>query len=74
MSGFVYELRVQGDVSDRLPETLTHARVRVQSVVRAGVPDQAALHGLLAWIDTLGVELVDVRPARSPARRSGGKR
>lgn len=71
MSGIVYEVRVQGDVTDRLPEILTDAPVRVQSVVRAAVPDQAALHGLLAWIDTLGLELLGVRPARSVARSSG---
>jgi hypothetical protein len=26
-----------------------------------GVADQAALHGVLAWIETLGLELLEVR-------------
>ena len=62
MSGMVYEVRVKGDVSERVAGVVRGAHVTTQSIVRAAVPDQAALHGLLARIDSLGLELLDVRP------------
>ena len=66
MPGTVYEVRVQGDVSQRVEELFDGASVTTESVVRAPVPDQAALHGLLAWIDHLGLDLIDVRPSTRP--------
>jgi hypothetical protein len=66
MPGTVYEVRVEGDVSQRVEELFDGASVTTESVVRAPVPDQAALHGLLAWIDHLGLDLIDVRPSTRP--------
>ena len=63
MVGTLYELRVKGDVTGRIEEFVDGADVTTESVVRAYLPDQAALHGLLAWMESLGLELVDVRPA-----------
>ena len=34
---------------------------RVQMVLVGPLPDQAALHGVLAWIEALGLELLEVR-------------
>jgi hypothetical protein len=59
-----YEIRVQG----RLGETLLgafptlHARAEGAETVLAGeLPDQSALHGVLAQIEALGLELLELR-------------
>jgi hypothetical protein len=70
MAGTVYEFRVKGDVPDQLDELFDGASVTTETVVRAVIPDQAALHGLIEWIDGLGFELIDVRSA---GRRTGGR-
>jgi hypothetical protein len=69
MADTVYEVRVRGDVRDQLEELFEGASVSTESVVRAVLPDQAALHGLLEWIDRHGFELLDVR---EPQRRGRG--
>ena len=63
-----YEIRVSG----RLGETLLaafpglHARADGDDTVLAGaLPDQAALYGVLAQVEALGLELIEVRRARS---------
>jgi hypothetical protein len=62
--GASYEIRVRGRVTDSL---LPHfeglnARVEpVETVLFGKVQDQAALHGLLERIESLGLELVEVR-------------
>ena len=39
-----------------------HAQARGSQTVLVGpLPDQAALHGVLAWIGALGLELLEVR-------------
>jgi hypothetical protein len=65
-----YEFLVRGLLSDRLlsafPEM--HARIRDHETLLTGqVPDQSALHGLLARIEALGLELLEVRRARPRA-------
>lgn len=59
-----YEIRVRGLLSDTLlgafPELHARRRNRVTSLV-GELPDQAALHGVLARVEALGLELVDVR-------------
>jgi hypothetical protein len=69
MPGTVYEVRVKGDVCERVEELFNGASVTTESVVRAALPDQAALHGLLAWIDHLGLELIDVRQSGEHSSR-----
>lgn len=64
MPGAVYEVRVRGSVSAPIDDLFDGATVTTESVVRAVLADQAALHGLLAWIDAHGFELIDVRRAR----------
>lgn len=68
MSGPVaYEVRVVGQVGPDAHEALTEFAVRVEppATVLSGTLDQAALHGLLARIQALGLELVDVRRSTS---------
>jgi hypothetical protein len=61
-----YQIRIRGHVG---PTTLRafpalHAETQAQDTVLVGVGDQAALHGALARIEELGLELLEVR--RSP--------
>jgi hypothetical protein len=59
-----YEITVRGRLSDRLLEAFPEvdARPDVNGTVLTGaLPDQAALHGVLARIEALGLELIEVR-------------
>jgi hypothetical protein len=59
-----YELRVQGVLDPRWSawfEGLLVANDRDETVIAGPVADQAALHGLLAKVRDLGLELLSVR-------------
>jgi hypothetical protein len=63
-----YEIRVRGRVSSAALERLEGLHGgpgAVETVLHGPVRDQAELHGLLARIKALGLELVEVR--RLPA-------
>jgi hypothetical protein len=63
-----YEIRIKGRLSDSLLaafEGLTATVVPVETVLYGPVPDQSSLHGLLDRIQSLGLELVELR--RLPA-------
>jgi hypothetical protein len=59
-----YEIRLAGDVPD---EALAHLRDAhlteqgVESVLRGPVPDQAALIGIINWLQMMGIDLREVR-------------
>ena len=59
-----YVIRIRGVMSDRLltafPGLRSHTD-RNDTVLAGALPDQAALHGLLAQIEALGLELIEVR-------------
>jgi hypothetical protein len=59
------EIRIKGRVSEAVLsgafEGLSHSVQPVETVLTGAVPDQAALHGLLERIQSLGLELVEVR-------------
>jgi hypothetical protein len=59
-----YVIRVRGVLGDRLlsafPRLRSHAD-RGDTVLSGVLPDQAALHGVLAQIESLGLELLEVR-------------
>jgi hypothetical protein len=66
-----YEIRVRGRVSSAALERLEGLKGgpgAVETVLHGPVRDQAELHGLLARIKALGLELVEVR--RLPLTRS----
>ena len=74
-----YEIRVKGRLSDSLLaafEGLSATVEPVETVLYGPVQDQAALYGLLDRIQSLGLELVEVRrlpetpgePRQSPPR------
>jgi hypothetical protein len=68
-TGSVYEVRLHGIVSPRVLDSLcTELELRADTVLCGVSPDQAALHGLLARLSDLGLEMVDVRQTW---RRSG---
>jgi hypothetical protein len=67
-----YEIRVRG----RLGKTLLgafpalHADTRDEdTLLTGGLADQAALHGVLAQIEALGLELLEVRRVPAPGNR-----
>jgi hypothetical protein len=58
-----YEITVRGRLSDRLVQAfdgLTATPVPAGTVLSGELPDQAALHGVLARIESLGLELLDI--------------
>jgi hypothetical protein len=62
--GGSYEIRIKGRLSDSLLaafEGLDATVEPVETVLRGPVQDQAALYGLLNRIQSLGLELVEVR-------------
>jgi hypothetical protein len=59
-----YEIRIRGLIGDGLVDSLGDFDAQVEpaeTVLRGEIRDQAELHGLLARIESLGLELVEVR-------------
>ena len=68
--GGSYEIRIKGRLSDSLLtafEGLTATVEPVETVLHGPVPDQSSLHGLLDRIQSLGLELVEIRRLPDPA-------
>jgi hypothetical protein len=62
-----YEIRVRGHLGRTLLEAFPGMRARAhekETVLAGPVTDQAALHGMLAEIETLGLELLELRRVR----------
>ena len=63
-----YVIRVRGVLSDRLLSAFPELRSRTDrgdTELVGALPDQAALHGVLAQIEALGLELLEVRRGSS---------
>jgi hypothetical protein len=59
-----YEIRVRGVLSDTLLEAFPGLRARTEkgeTVLSGELSDRAALHGVLAEVEALGLELLEVR-------------
>jgi hypothetical protein len=59
-----YEIRIKGRLSDSLTgafEDFTASVRPAETVMRGEVRDQSELHGLLERIQSLGLELIEVR-------------
>ncbi len=59
-----YEIRVHGRLGAIMLRAFPGLRAEAQgqdTLLRGAVADQAALHGVLAQIETLGLELLEVR-------------
>jgi hypothetical protein len=62
--GGSYEIHIKGRLSDSVLaafEGLTAAVQPVETVLHGPVQDQSSLHGLLDRIQSLGLELVEIR-------------
>jgi hypothetical protein len=62
-----YEVRVRGRLGDTVRLAFADFRVHIRggdTVITGAVTDQAALHGLLVRIESLGLELLEVRQLR----------
>jgi hypothetical protein len=67
-----YEFRIRGRLSATLLarfESLESDDARVETVLHGPVRDQAELHGLLRRLQSLGLELIEVR--RLPEESKG---
>jgi hypothetical protein len=63
-----YEIRVRGVLSEALLGAFPSLDAEVQggdTVLSGTLPDQAALYGVPTQIEALGLELIEVRRARS---------
>lgn len=63
---FLYEVRVRGRLSRTLASEFEQLALSanvepIETVLSGPVEDQAALHGLLRRIESLGLELLEVR-------------
>jgi hypothetical protein len=59
-----YEIRIKGRLSDSLSGAFEDFTARVkpaETVMRGELRDQSELHGLLDRIQSLGLELIEVR-------------
>jgi hypothetical protein len=59
-----YEIRVEGRLSDSLSgalEDFTAAVAPAETVMRGELRDESELHGVLERIQSLGLELIEVR-------------
>jgi hypothetical protein len=59
-----YEIRVRGVLGATLRDAFPGLRAhedRGDTVLKGRLPDQAALHGVLAQIESLNLELIEVR-------------
>ena len=64
-----YELVIRAEIGDRfslLFEGMRLARASGTTVIAGPVRDQSHLHGLIAQIEELGLELVSVNPVSDP--------
>jgi hypothetical protein len=63
-----YEFRLRGLLGDTLLSAFPGLQAEVQggeTVLGGALPDQSALYGVLAQIEQLGLELLDVHRKRS---------
>jgi hypothetical protein len=69
-----YEIRVAGVLPPEALldfDRLTASVEPVETVVHGPIQDQAALHGLLARLETFGVEVIEVRRLREKDPSAG---
>ncbi len=69
--GIEFEIRVAGEVPAQLLADLTEAqfvRRGVETVLHGPVEDQAALIGIINWLQMVGVELREIRQVAAIGR------
>ena len=76
MPSSYYEIRVVGVIPPEALldfERLTASIEPVETVLHGPLRDQAALHGLLARLETFGVEVMEVRRLHHDPPATGGQ-
>jgi hypothetical protein len=71
-----YEIRIAGVLPPEALldfDRLTASVEPVETVVHGPIQDQAALHGLLARLETFGVQVIEVRRLREKDPSAGDK-
>jgi hypothetical protein len=71
-----YEIRVAGVLPPEALldfDRLTASVEPVETVLHGPIQDQAALHGLLARLETFGVQVIEVRRLREKDASAGDK-
>jgi hypothetical protein len=63
-----YEIRITGILPPEALLDFEELVASVETVVHGKLPDQAALHGLLARLELLGVQVMEVRRLHDQAR------
>lgn len=74
MAGVYYEIRVAGTLPDEALadfERITADVEPVETVLHGPLADQAALHGLLARLEILGAQVIEVRRLKTRPQSSG---
>ena len=64
-----YEIRIRGRMGGPLLESFGDLDASIkpaETVLRGEIQDQAALHGLLDRIQSLGLELIEIRQVQEP--------
>jgi len=64
-----YEIRIAGPIGDELApyvENMTSVVHPTETVLHGDIADQAALHGLLERLHSLGLELIELRSISDP--------
>jgi hypothetical protein len=69
-----YQVRVRGHLGAAMRRAFPalRAETRGRDTLLEGIADQAALHGVLAQIEALGLELLEVRRLAPPAPHQAG--
>ena len=70
MNAKTYEIRVRGRLPDDLVQELQYMTGRVeptQTLLRGRIPDQPALYGILDRLQSVGIELIEVRQVAAEA-------
>jgi hypothetical protein len=63
-TGGHYEIRVRGHLGQVMRTAFPELRVRLDgndTVLSGAMPDQAAVYGVLAAVESLGLELIELR-------------
>ncbi|HEY1621503.1 MAG TPA: hypothetical protein VGG25_28015 [Streptosporangiaceae bacterium] len=68
MTSASYQIRVRGHLGAAMLRAFPtlHAEPQGRDTLLRGIADQAALHGALARVEELGLELIEVRRVSAP--------